>query len=148
VRKASDLPNPPVVRSAHESATRWREGGALAQISRPRTRKPPVGTTFSFALNEAATVRFAFTQGARGRRVGGRCVAPTQRTRHKRQCSRTLTVATLTFAGHVGTNKVRFDGRVSRSKRLALGRFTLVITATNAAGQQSSPQRLTFTIVK
>ena len=34
------------------------------------------------------------------------------------------------------------------SKKLPLGRYKLVIFATNAAGQRSSPKSLSFTIVK
>ena len=39
-------------------------------------------------------------------------------------------------------------GSVSHLKKLKPGRYTLVITATNSAGQKSSTQTLTFTIVK
>jgi hypothetical protein len=59
-----------------------------------------------------------------------------------------VTKGTLSFTGHAGTNHVSFQGRISRSKRLQLGTYTLIITATNAAGQGSSPKQLTFTIVK
>jgi len=87
---------PPAITVVHQSASTWREGGRLTQIS--RKKKPPVGTSFS-------------------------------------------------FAGHIGTNKVVFQGRVSRSKKLKPGRNTLVITATNSAAQHSSPESLSFTIV-
>jgi hypothetical protein len=59
-----------------------------------------------------------------------------------------VTVGTLSFTGYNGTHKVIFQGRVPPSKRLKPGRYTLVITATNAGGQRSGPARLTFTIVK
>lgn len=139
----------PVVSNARQSASKWREGGALAKASRhARKRRPPVGTTFSYTLNEAATVHFAFTQPARGRKVGKQCVAPAKRYRHRHKCTRTVTIATLAFAGHTGKNAVRFQGRVSRSKRLRPGRYTVVITAKNTAGQVSAPKKLTFTIVR
>ena len=139
----------PVVSNARQSASKWREGSSLAKASRKaRKRRPPVGTTFSYTLNEAATVHFAFTQPAGGRKVGKQCVAPAKRYRHRHKCTRTVTIATLGFAGHVGKNTVRFQGRVSRSKRLKPGRYTVAITAKNAAGQVSAPQKLTFTIVK
>jgi uncharacterized delta-60 repeat protein len=127
-----------------QTVGRWRRGNALPHVA--HKRRPPVGTTFGFTLNEAARVTFAFTQTLPGRRVGRRCVAQTKRNKHKRRCSRTLTAGTLTFAGHAGANKVRFQGRLSRSKRLKPGRYTLIITATNAAGQRATA-RLTFTIV-
>jgi hypothetical protein len=40
---------------------------------------------------------------------------------------------------------VHFQGRISPSKKLRPGRYTLVITATNTAG--STTARLKFTIV-
>ena len=47
-----------------QSTTRWREGNRPARVSRAKT---PTGTTFSFSLNEPATVAFSFTQRAGGR---------------------------------------------------------------------------------
>jgi hypothetical protein len=113
---------PPVVQHARQSAARWRAGNRLAGISRAKT---PTGTTFSFSLNEQATVTFGFTQSVGGRKVG-----------------------TLTFTGHSGTNKVAFQGRISPKEKLKPGRYTLVITATNSAGMRSAPKSLSFTIVK
>jgi hypothetical protein len=42
----------------------------------------------------------------------------------------------------------RLVGAGPDNARLGLGAYTLVITATNAAGQRSSPKSLSFTIVK
>jgi hypothetical protein len=107
-----------------------------------------VGTTFRFALNQQAVVSFAFSQQVGGRRVNGKCVAQTRANRRRRGCKRTVTQGTLTFAGHSGLNRVVFQGRVSRSKRLPLGAYTLRITAVNSAGQRSSPRSLNFSIVR
>jgi hypothetical protein len=134
----------PVVRNARESARVWREGKALARIS--RRHKPPVGTIFSFSVSEPATVRFAFAQAKTGRRGGKRCLARAGDSRGP-ACTRTVTLAALTFTGHPGTNKVGFAGRISRSKKLAPGTYTLTITATNATGR-SAPVRLNFTILR
>jgi outer membrane protein assembly factor BamB len=149
---------------AKESHTRWREGNALARISalggwhsagaaavkRPRRKRLPVGDTFSFTLSRTASVRFAFTQSAPGRRVGNRCVAPgTHRGKTRRRvagCTRHVIAGTLTFSGRAGVNTVQFEGRISHKRRLSAGRYTLVISA-SAAGQSSPPQRLQFTIV-
>ena len=136
---------PPTVQDARQSATSWREGNGLARISRAKT---PTGTTFSFSLSEQATVTFSFAQRVSGREVGGKCVAQTAKTRRWPVCRRTVTAGTLTFTGHGGTDEVAFQGRVSPVKKLAPGRYTLVITATNSAGVRSAPQSLSFTIVK
>ncbi len=144
------MPAPPIVTGAHQSTSRWREGNKLAQIAGKRHRKhkkPPVGTTFSFVLNEQATVTFSFTQRVSGRKVGRNCVAETRKNRKRKTCKRTVTPGTL-LNWRAGPNKVVFQGRISHHKKLKPGHYTLVITATNAAGQKSAGQKLTFTIVK
>jgi hypothetical protein len=55
---------------------------------------------------------------------------------------------TFRLTGHLGINRVRFAGRISRTKKLKTGRYTLQITATNTQGGRSAPRSLTFTIVK
>jgi hypothetical protein len=137
----------PAITGATQSHSRWREGSKLAEISRKK-RKPPVGTAFSFSLNEQASVSFAFTQRVAGRHVGHSCVAKNRKNARRRSCTRTVTAGVLSFAAHAGTNKVSFQGRISRSQKLKPGRYTLVITAMNAAGARSAPASLSFTIVK
>jgi PKD domain-containing protein len=136
----------PSVSGVRQSATVWREGNQLARFSRAK-HKPPVGTTFSFTLNMTATARFDFTQRASGRKVAGKCVAQTKRNRRKAKCTRTLTLGTLSFAAHAGANTVRFQGRLSRTRKLKPGHYTLLITATSSSGGRSAPQSLSFTIV-
>jgi hypothetical protein len=135
----------PSVTGVRQSHRRWREGSKLATFA--RKLKPPVGTIFSFTLNEQAPVSFAFTQQLTGRKVNGRCVAVSNKDRHKRLCNRTLVRGKLSFTGHAGNDKVFFDGRLSRSGKLKPGSYTLVISATNAAGHTSTSSTLSFTIV-
>ena len=139
-------PPAPVISSASQTDKTWREGNALATFS--RRHKAALGTTFSFTLNEQATVSFAFTQQVSGRKVSGKCVAQTNRNRRKRACKRTVTSGALSFKGHSGVNRVVFQGRISRSKKLPLGSYTLVIMASSATGQRSTARQLRFTIVK
>jgi hypothetical protein len=133
-----------VLQDVRQSTTRWREGNRLARISRAGT---PTGTSFSFSLNEQAQVSFSFARVG-GRKVSGKCLAQTEKNRRKRACTRTVTAGSLTFTGHGGTNEVVFQGRISPLEKLKPGRYTVVITATNASGQRSQPVSLTFTIVK
>jgi hypothetical protein len=121
----------PVIGDASQSNRRWREGTLLASFSR-RHNLPPLGTKFSFTLNEQAKVSFAFTQQVSGRKVKAKCVAQTRKNRHKHACKRTVTQGVLSFTGHDGTNRVSFQGRLSHSKKLRPEAYTLVITATNA----------------
>jgi hypothetical protein len=135
----------PVLSGASQTNRTWREGNGLARYA--RKAKPPIGTTFSFSLNQLATARLEFTQRASGRKAGRRCVAQTKHNSHKRRCTRTIRAGALSFAAHAGANTVRFQGRLSPTKKLKPGRYTLVITAAGASGQ-SAPQSLNFTIVK
>jgi len=143
---ATPPPVAPVLGALKQSASKWREGSALASIS--RKRRPPVGTTFSFTLSEQATVSVTFTQQVAGRKVKGKCLAPTSRNRHGHACTRTLTQAPLSLAGHPGLDKIVFKGRLTGSRKLALGAYTVTIVAVNGAGQRSQARSLRFTIVK
>jgi hypothetical protein len=136
----------PAIAGAHQSNAVWREGAKLARLA--RKRHVPTGTTFSFTLSEAARVSIAFRQKTAGRLVDGHCVAQSHKNRHGRRCSRTVTKGSLVFSGHAGLDRVAFEGRISRSSRLAPGTYTAVITATNAAGQRSNSASLTFRIVR
>lgn len=142
---------PPSIGHLAESHKRWREGPASARISaresKARRARAPLGTTFTFTLNEQATVTFTFVQQLPGRRVKGRCAAPSSNNRHRRACKLTATRGSLRFTGHSGPNTVSFQGRLSRSQKLAPGRYALLITATNAAGLRSTTRPLTFTIL-
>lgn len=134
---------PPVVSHVAQTHRRWREGTKLAKITRPG--KPPNGTTFSFALNESARVTFMFEQQLTGRRVNGRCVASNHPSHPA--CKRMVLRGSLRFTGHTGTNSVFFDGRVSRTVKLPVGSYSLMITASNSAGA-AGPKALRFTIVR
>jgi len=144
---SSSHPTPPVISEARASASRFRAGRRAAHLSAGKKR-PPVGTTFSFRLNEAASVSFTFTERAKGVKVGKRCLAKAPKGRRGRSCTRTVAAGSLALAGHAGLDKVSFQGRISVSKRLKPGRYTLRIVATNAMGERSAPATLTFTIIR
>ena len=135
-------PPAPIVSGLSETAKIWREASALARISR---KKPPIGTTFSFTLNEAASVTFTFTRPASGRRIGKRCVAETKKNEKRKRCTRTVVAGSLSSSAHAGTNKVRFEGRISKHRKLAPGSYTLLVLAT-ASGKSSATRTLHFTI--
>jgi hypothetical protein len=152
-------PPPPSVTDVSQSAKSWREGSKLTRASSVRgvprgkhkAHKPPVGTTFSFTLNESATVTLSFTHGVPGRKatVNGerRCLAPSKHDRPEHKCTRIVVAGTLPLTAHQGRNKVSFEGRFSRRRKLAPGRYELVIAASNSAGHSAS-KSLSFTVVK
>ena len=137
---------PPVVAAVHESSKVWISGNGSVHTS--RKAKHPTGTVFSFTLDQAASVQFAFLHAVPGRKTAGKCVAPTGRNRHRQHCTRLLPAGSLTFAAHTGLNRVAFQGRLTPRRKLAVGSYSLVITATSSRGLKSDPKRLSFTIVK
>ena len=103
--------------------------------STTRTARPhPHGTTFSFKLDQDATVLVRVEPRA--------CLAV--RARHRRrQCAALMVV---TRDGHSGVNKLRFTGRV-RGHALKPGRYAAVFTAADAAGT-SPPRTIAFTVLR
>jgi hypothetical protein len=137
---------PPAVAGLHQAHRKWREGGPRPRRGHPKT---PIGTTFSWKLNEPAQLRFVFTQQVPGRRSAGACVAQSRRNRLHRRCTRTITVGTHNAPAGPGAGKWTFKGRMANGLRLKPGTYTVTIVARNATtGAQSNPVRLRFTIVQ
>jgi hypothetical protein len=135
----------PAVTGFGESATRWRRGRSLPRIS--SASSAPVGTTFSFSLNEPAAATFTFTHSVAGRRARGRCVTPNPGNAHKPRCKRTVTVGSFAVSGKAGQNKVRFQGRLSSVKTLKPGTYAVSVTAHDAHGLRGVSRSISFTIV-
>ncbi len=143
VATSGSLPAP-AVNALAESHRRWREGSGLARLTRgPRA---PVGTTFSWTLNTPADVVFTFLRAELGRSVGGRCVAATKRNKRRRRCRRAVSVGSLRSPVGEGVGDLHFAGRLSSTRRLPPGNYTVVVTATNTMGR-ATPRRLGFTIL-
>ncbi len=106
------------------------------------------GSTLSFRLSEAATVRIAIERPAKGRRSKGKCRKPSRRLRRAKRCTRWAKVRTLTRRNRpAGANRIKFTGRF-RGKALKPGRYRASITATNAAKRKSKVRRASFRIVR
>lgn len=136
VTSPSPPPAPPSLTHVIQSHRRWREGNKLAVIA--SERRPPVGTTVSFTLDEQAHVGFAFTQRVPGRRTKGHCMPQTSKNRVNPKCARQVTRGKLSYTLGAGAHKLRFQGRLSRHEKLPPGRYKLVVTATNAFGQRTT----------
>ncbi len=130
-----------------ESATRWREGTALARISSSK-KQPPIGTRFSFDLSQYASLAFTFSRSLLGRRVGKHCVAPSRRNEQARRCVRSVLAGTLRLSVGAGLSTLHFDGLISKHKRLSPGNYTLVLSATSASGVHATTTALHFTIAR
>jgi hypothetical protein len=135
----------PTVTGFSESSSRWRRGRSLPHIS--SAAGAPVGTTFSFSLNESASVTATFTQRVSGRRVAGRCVTPGRGNAGRPRCKRTLPVGSFAVAGHAGVDEVRFQGRLSGSKTLKPGSYLVGLAAREGHGTKVFSRSLSFTII-
>ncbi len=138
------LTDAPTITGARESHRAWREGSALASAAR-RKKGLPIGTVFSYRLNEPADVHFAFTQLLGAPKTRGKCTPYGKRRQHQHRCRRTVAAGTMSFPGHAGANKLSFHGRLSSTRSLKPGRYSLTITASNSSGHSAS-QLLRFTI--
>ncbi len=87
----------------------------------------PIGDTFQFSLNEPARVTLYFDRFVPGRKLRAKCVAPTRRNHGKPPCKRPLAAGAISFTGRSGLNKAFFAGRLSQTRKLALGRYRLTI---------------------
>ena len=98
-------------------------------------KRPKRGTSASFALSEAASVRLTVERCAKraGKRKRGRCV----RWRALK--------GGLTTAGVQGANKVRFNGRL-RGRALKPGGYRLVLTPKDGAANVGKAARATFAV--
>lgn len=102
--------------------------------------------TCRLALHQAGAVTATFSAAAKpsspsfgkavpGRRVGKSCRKPSRSNRSKRKCTRYKAASGFSVNGKAGANKVAFASKLSRSKRLSLGKYKLTATPTNAAGK-------------
>lgn len=137
---------PPTVGAIKVSHKSFKPGKKLATIAKKHKKKPPVGTTFSFKLNTSASLKLSFARITPGRKAGHKCVAEPKHNKHHHACKRSKGAGSITVAGHPGTDKVSFQGRLSKHKKLKPGSYTLTITATNTSGKSRS-RTAKFTIV-
>lgn len=107
-----------------------------------------VGTTVRFTLSEAASVRFTVERTTVGRRVGRSCRRVTAQNRRRARCTRYVAVkGSATRKAIKGATSVKFRGRLG-GRRLAPGRYRLILRATDAAGNRSAVRRAGFRIVR
>lgn len=112
--------------------------------ARARAGGPRRGTTFSFELNELATVTIDIQRRLPGHETVHGCGSAKGR-RGGTRCSSYVTLATLTRRAHPGANEVAFSGRV-RGKALSPGRYRAVFAA-SPAGAASRTRTISFRIV-
>jgi hypothetical protein len=92
-------------------------------------------------------VRILIQRRTSGRRQGRRCVKLTKRNRKRRKCTLYVRAGELRRPGVQGANTTAFSCRIGR-KALKPGRYRATLTAADAAGNVSSPRRLSFRVVR
>jgi hypothetical protein len=115
--------------------------GLKARADLKEAKATPVGTKISFSLSRAAHVRLQFFARKPGREVKKKCVAPTHKNRTAKKCTRLVLAGSLSFTGHSGKNTVRFQGRISKTKKLKPGRYQLKVTAIDPTTPKKAPSR-------
>lgn len=103
--------------------------------------------TIRFTLSEAASVGLRFERPLAGRRRGRSCVRPTRALRRARRCTRWVRVASKSLRGARGTTRLRFTGRIGR-RRLAPGRYRIVVSARDRAGNRARSRTAYFTLLR
>jgi Ca2+-binding RTX toxin-like protein len=88
------------------------------------------GTTFRYALSEAATVTFAIERRTSGRKRKG-----------------TVRVGSLRARARAGANATRFSGRIA-GRPLRPGSYRAMLTAVDAAGYRSNRATASFTVLR
>jgi hypothetical protein len=141
-------PQPPSLTHVTQSHQVWRLGSKLASVSLAHKSRPPVGTTFSFTLDQLGVVTLSFSQRLPGRRIGGNCVAQRPNNRHKPRCTRLASRGALSLAVRRGSSRVSFQGRISKTRKLQPGNYQVTIAARNATGKPSQTATLKFTIAR
>jgi hypothetical protein len=125
----------PTVTGITMKPKKWR------RTARPKKSRTPIGTRIKFNLSETADVTLRFQKVLPGRKVGGKCVAPTAKRKKRPKCNRFVSVGRKTFDGlAAGANSVRSRGGLN-SGRLKVGKFRLNVSAKDAAGNASKVVR-------
>ncbi|MBF6619179.1 MAG: PKD domain-containing protein [Patulibacter sp.] len=129
----------PVLTGLRRSSSRWT-------IRKSRRSQLPVGTSFRFRLNRAASVRLSISQRVSGRRAGRRCAKATRKNRGKRRCARYESRGKLSMDAKAGSNRFAFRGKL-RGRTLKPGRYRVQVVA-RSNGKRSRTATTTFTIVR
>jgi hypothetical protein len=106
---------PPAIRVFRQSAAVWRESAHVR-------KRVPVGTRFTFQLNEPATGSVLFTRAGRG-------------------------VGQVAITGRAGRNTLRFNGQLASGRLLKPGRYAARVSVENDAGDTATSRPLSFRIV-
>jgi YVTN family beta-propeller protein len=129
--------------------------GAAALVGQAARRKPSLTYVTNSGGSAVSTIDIATnTAGPKitvGSGLAGIAITPDGKTAYAvnpgNACTRMRTRGILSFSAHTGLNRVSFQGRISRTRKLTPGRYTLTIRVTNSAGKHSRVKTLRFTML-
>jgi hypothetical protein len=110
--------------------------------------RAPLGSTFRFTLSERASVGIGFQRAVSGRPSGKRCVEAASVSRPTKSCTRWVRAGVELRRDDLaaGARNVTFSGRIGRHA-LTVGRYRATLTATDPAGNRSTPHQLGFQVI-
>jgi uncharacterized delta-60 repeat protein len=140
---APSTPGLPTLSGLTSSKKQFHEGRSLPKLN---PTGHPSGLVLSVSLSEAAKVTLQFLKPAPGRLANGHCSAPNKSNKSARHCTRHIAVGSVSFQANAGLNTVAFSGRLTPSKKLKPGAYTVAVTA-SAANGTSTVSKLAITIL-
>jgi len=105
----------PIISTFRQSASTWRESASVR-------RHVPVGTAFTFQVDQAVTGSLQFMRAGRG-------------------------IGTLALTATPGRHTLRFTGQLSTGRTLKPGRYSVRLSVQNDAGDKAVPRALSFRVV-
>jgi CSLREA domain-containing protein len=119
------------------SQTKFRAGAKV--LAHPGKGKTPVGTTISFRLSDAASVKGVVHRLVKGRKVGGNCLAATPVRKGKPRCTRSVVAGSLpSRAYQSGSSRIDFSGRLGGAN-LAPGRYAVELQVPSSGATATTP---------
>jgi hypothetical protein len=128
----------PTISALRQSAATWIE-------RRSSQSRLPLGTRFSFTLDQPATLTFSFMHVVTGRLAGGRCAAATAATAGAKPCALHRAAGTLTISAQAGGGRLRFAGSTPHGA-LAPGSYSVAVSAVGVAHRRSTVRTLRFVV--
>jgi hypothetical protein len=119
----------------------------VAAAKKKKKKKVKKGTTFRYTLSEAGRVVFTIRLTGKGRKVGTKCKKPAKSNRKKKACVRYKLIGAFAQQASAGKNSKKFSGRIGK-KKLAPGRYSATLVATDAAGNRSQARQVAFKVLK
>lgn len=120
--------------------------GGGADTTAPRLSGLAIGSgLLTYRLSEAASLTLKVQRVKKGRKVRGKCRRQTAANRARKACKRYRKVGTVRTQGTAGLNEVKLPKRIG-GRKLAKGRYRLLITAKDAAGNVSATKRIGYRI--